>query len=412
MKTFSLLLIPVFLFSSFVSLEISSKGLSFDIYIDLGDVHGGITFTNALPFKLVSYLNPFYGDFVFIPKGFLSLDFKYLSLKIGRFDTLDDLRCEYPLFLSGKIVDPMSLDLTYEFENLTYRTKWIELYGDRGMNYKSLVWKSGGFRIGYQESTVYVDGSFNLDYFILPVPTFFAQHFLLSDVPAPRGENANSIMGGFIELHLENSRFYFQVLVDDINMNRFFYPDRFQNPDKIAWNFGMDVKTSFGTFSFGSAGATKYTFENTIPNLNYGYFYYPFYDYEGVPIPLDQNYIGYEKGENNLTFFLKYSAENFKSKVEYSLTGSQSPFNPWHELSSFPQGTHLLDDETLQKDLKLIFEHFTKFGDFQISFSSKLEWVWNVLERVQGKDGGEDILVPSERNDFEGEFVLRFEYGF
>jgi hypothetical protein len=54
-----------------------------------------------------------------------------------------------------------------------------------------------------------------------------------------------------------------------------------------------------------------------------------------VPLDYRDNYIGYLYGENNLAFLVDYKRSfprlDFGASLEYVISGSKSPANPWHD---------------------------------------------------------------------------------
>ena len=91
----------------------------------------------------------------------------------------------------------------------------------------------------------------------------------------------------------------------------------------------------------------------------YQYTYYPEVEYlleDGTPMTLEygDNYIGYKYGENNLAFLVDYantfSGVEFTAGLEYVISGSKSPANPWFEYDDVEDTSKealLLDDPML-----------------------------------------------------------------
>lgn len=96
----------------------------------------------------------------------------------------------------------------------------------------------GDFRFGYQDAVVY-NREFDFYYLFNPLPVYFSQEIRSSSNTMPwaeEGKDDNSLMGFFIDYDKPTYYFYSQLLVDDLNTNRFFYPEKTQNPDKIAFS--------------------------------------------------------------------------------------------------------------------------------------------------------------------------------
>jgi len=212
--------------------------------------------------------------------------------------------------------------------------------------------KLSGFRIGYEESSVYLR-SFDANYFFSPLPSILT-NTLLTQGSNPwsqgaNGQNDNSLMGLFSDY--KSGPFYAeaQFLVDDINLN-FLFPSLYSpNLDKFAWSIGGRYKFPFGTLGFWHGGATAHTYAasyssptdaNTIP---YEYVYYPTVEFpagSGIPMdPRDSN-IGFPWGENALAFKITFDTDllggspwafGLSTSIEYVINGSKSPDNPWHQ---------------------------------------------------------------------------------
>ncbi|MFW6363460.1 MAG: hypothetical protein ACOC0D_06400, partial [Spirochaeta sp.] len=215
------------------------------------------------------------------------------------------------------------------------------------------------------------------EYFFSPIPSFLLQYVLGSgERPWVMRKNHSSIMGLYTRYTGEGWELQAQWLVDDINFNRFIAPDSYQNPDKMGWMLGGRVQTPYGRFGLWHGGATRYTFQpygsgsSSAGALNrmYGYTYYPAVEYPrggGLQaIPNRENNIGLYLGENSAGFRLDWdhslqlkslvpSALDLRAGLEFTLTGSQSPANPWGEYTSWQQhhreGTRYLDDPVLEK---------------------------------------------------------------
>jgi hypothetical protein len=265
---------------------------------------------------------------------------------------------------------------------------------------KSYGLKLGDFRFGFQDVIVYTDLSFgggggreplfDPEYFLDPAPAFMLQYALTDTVSG--GHNDNSLMGFFGTWKSGDYSADAQVLVDDFDVNMILKPSDYQNPNKIAWTIGGSWDTEFGTFRFDHAGATKYTFEASGSggeyNLANGYTFYPDTEYEldGALKALDPeaNNIGYIHGENNLAFMGSWTKAfgplSMAADIEFTVTGSQSPANPWGSAITFPNGTYLLDDPVLEKKFVIAGSASYGWGDFRFYGAGVLGYVWNRLE--------------------------------
>jgi hypothetical protein len=234
-----------------------------------------------------------------------------------------------------------------------------------------------------------------------PAPGFFIQYVDTNmDTPWKKSIslNDNSILGFFCDWKRGDLGLDAQFLVDDINMNRFFNPSAEQNPDKIAWTVGGSWVTELGTFRVDQAGALKYTFEpfgSSSGNTAYGYSFYPDTEFllngSYSAIDIEGNNVGYIHGENNAAFMASWErrlgAISARANLELTLTGSQSPANPWHEYLDWTeggQGTKWLDEAVLEKRLVASGRADLAIGDFGVFVTATLGYVWNKLELSRG----------------------------
>jgi hypothetical protein len=348
---------------------------------------------------------------------------------LGWFPLRDRIGSPYSLILSGK--ENASLNLNFEIESgwLFFNSRWIALnwdsiervfdvpannypWPDRSANVRTISLTFGRFEFGLQDAVVYSDvpeGSFDaayanargpafdLAYFLIPLPSFFTQIvFSMEDATTKRTYNDNGLIGLFINWDGDDADAYAQLLIDDINLNRFIDPEGSQNPDKIAWSVGFSFDTDWGLFGIFHAGATKYMFQPFGgPGFNgeYGYVFVPdaLFDRNGASAAIDteRNYLGYYHGENNLAFLISWEGDiagiPMNAALEFTLSGSKSPANPWNELVSWndgPAGTRMLDDPVLEKKLTFSYSTIIDFQAWALSLSLSAGYVWNMLQAV------------------------------
>ncbi len=419
--SFMLIFSQIFSISLQISNTIRSDGVN-DVKIALHvpmesfEMKSGLIFSNDR-----KYVDPITGRFYFgyhydFAENSLKIHLKNLSFKFGRFHVEDSVKSPYTLFSSSRDFKTLNFELSYENENFLYTDTWIgltrevhtELYDfpNRGANLKIVALKLGKFRVGYQEAVVYTGRFFDLEYFANPVPNFFTQYILYVGRPFKQGTNDNSILGFFSDWSDENLYTYLQILIDDFNMNRFY--GGFQNPDKLAWSLGAEVNTSWGVLSLYHAGATKYTFEPVSSDNQYGYVLYPAVlapvgDATRILFP-EENYLGYEHGENNLAFKISWKQAlpmgSWEVSWEYVVSGSVSPINPWHDSATVPEGTHILDDETLRNVYNLKSRvSLNFFRNAEIFMGFEYEKIFNDFILVNASDGDGAYLKPLKGND-------------
>jgi hypothetical protein len=258
-------------------------------------------------------------------------------------------------------------------------------FPDRGANYKIYALKVNDWRLGFLDAAIYTGRSFDFEYLLNPIPQYFIQYVKgASGRPWTTNDDENNLIGIFWDINRSDKwEAYAQILIDDFSLGflRWLYDGFSNNPWKAAWAFGGRLHTPYGRFGFHHALALKYTFEpigspegihaGNDARTAYGYTWYPetryFNDESGgspISILIEDNMLGYKHGENNIAFQADYqntfSGFLVNAELEFSLTGSSSPANPWQDYTSRSamyddgkEGTWLFDDGQLEKRLEL-----------------------------------------------------------
>jgi hypothetical protein len=398
------------------------------------------------------------GRAFFLDNGGMILDFDWLRFSAGRFVHRDAVESPYSVFVSA--ADPMGsgwarglpallADLTVKGGRFTYESRWIRLnynaaqtmlegdptpYPDRGASYKVFSFDLGRLRIGLQDTAVYSGRVFDAEYFLSPVPNILTQMITKRDSTPWREEaNDNSIMGLFAEWRPQRGYLYAQWLIDDISLDflvPWFLRERFGDTaiaNKWAWSLGGHWDLPFGRLGFYHAGATKYTFGASADAHPYSYTYYPAVEYsldgdmatkEAVLDPED-NYLGYKYGENNLAFRLELSdlprpllGADFRAALEYVVSGSKSPANPWHEYSSAAAAgkyTQMLDDPVLEHTVVGEAAAAWPWRGWTFYTRLRLGGVFNRLALEPAGDGMHPIFRPQAG---ENAFLYAWSVGF
>ena len=360
------------------------------------------------------------GRYFFINAGGMVLDFGPLQLSGGRLPHRDLLDSPYSLFISSQAHPDIMADITFRGGPFLYETRWVRLNTrlldgdpDRGANYKVFAVQLGDWRFGLQDSAVYVDRAFDEEYFFSPIPNIVTQmvnnH---SGKPWGQDSNDNSIMGLFVERRRPDDYLYAQWLVDDINLDFLvpsFLRDEFgykKIPQKMAWSIGGSWRFPFGRLGFYHAGATKYTFQSLRLDNPYSYTYYQDVEYalkDGTPMTLSEedNYVGYLHGENNLAFLVDFARPlgplGITASLEYVVSGSKSPANPWHEFDGVDdtdRGTHLLDDPVLEHKIVGTAAVTWPWRNWTFYTLVKLGGAFNRLAPVEDVPGEPKIYRP------------------
>ncbi len=393
-------------YSSFLlSAELSYKAEGFEFLASL----------NAANDRLYndSFSDSYYGGFYFsIGSSGIFVDLGNANVTFGKMHLSDVVGSPYSLFISSVDLPRNTVNFSFEDDNFLYTTRWIELTNlldpstttdlekYRGMNYKVYATKFGNFRFGYQEADIYVGTTFDLEYFANPIPGFFIQYVNDNGRPYSEGLGEANYVAGFFLDYSDNGKYaYAQILIDDINTNRFLHPESYQNPDKIAWSLGGRINAPFGTLALYNAGATKYTFQPSKESGNqqfYGYTYYSDFLYKQVDekdmyLPLELLYTGYKYGENNVAFRFEYEStapKGLLASIEYVVLGERSPINAWNDRTTYISGTHLLDDSVLEHRLigNLTYT-LTLPLNLSFNISTDIGYIWNKSVLTQADDG-------------------------
>jgi hypothetical protein len=383
-----------------------------------------------------TYGGLFYGTYyggvsLLINEGGLKWENGYMSLELGKLKMFDAVSSPYSLALSSAGNSAINAFFSYDNNRFFYDDRWIALNFDSTNGYtegydgktsskfnwpdRSAVIKNYGlefdhFKIGFQDIAVYTNLNyllsggvnergplFDAEYFLSPAPSFLIQYAETALYAPWQKTNLddNSIMG-FFGLWWDGPwAIDAQFLVDDINMNRILDPSSYQNPDKFAWTLGVSYETQVGTFRLDHAGALKYMFESsTSTNGNdlYSYTFYPDTEYirngSWTAIDPESNMLGYVNGENNIAFMASWANSlgdvRLNCNVEFRVTGTQSPANPWASLTNWTEGgsgDKWLDESTLERRVLLKGRADYGVGKSVSLFSiARIGYVWNQLQ--------------------------------
>lgn len=382
--------------------------------------------------------------YLFPGQNYISAAVSPFRFEFGRLDPQSVLDTPYSLYISSNEITSLGARLEFDGDFFFYRTQWIQLnfnsemeyeagidtdpadtdyWRDRGANHKTWGIRLGDFLFGFQDSSVYLDKSFDPEYFASPLPQFLTQLFRThGGKPWSEQNNENILMGFFCQYNPADWYAYGQLLVDDINAS--FVPGvDADNLSKMAWSAGVEWDSPYGGLAFYTAGATKYTFEATYSDsdsyslMPYEYTYYPATEFPFSSGPdhvlwYYDNYIGYKYGENNLAFNLTYKNTFLKDDpwefsidggLEWVINGSKSPANPWHEYQSWLEidvPAEWLNDPVLENILRMNVHAEKKIWKFNIFLDLELGYVWNGLLLEEIDPDEPKRFVPSAGNNF------------
>lgn len=344
-----------------------------------------------------------FGSYFFMDQGAMVLRGLGMELQVGRLDHHDVIDSPYSLFISSKRNPAVLANFRYENEFAFYETRWIELnarssvvtpafpgvFPDRGAQLKTYGVKLGDMRFGFQDAAVYTGRSFDLEYFVSPMPNYLIQYVKgTNGRPWSTGENENDIIGFFWDWQASDALYLnAQVFIDDLNVGGLGGTPL--NPWKAAYSLGARLATPYGRFGLHHALATKYAFSTTAdaPETAYPWAYYPdtrFPMADGTlkAVPFETLMIGYYNGENNIAVRLDYDHElagfGLAGNLEFVLSGDKSPCNAWHA-GDYKAGTKLLDSERLEKKLVLDAQVSRRLGDFLLFSSLRAGVALNAL---------------------------------
>jgi len=410
-----------------------------------------------------------FGRYFYVNDAHITFDYDRFYLKAGRTTQEDVIDSPYSLFVSSQPIPAVQVETSYNGSRFFYTSRWVNLnhnsdqiyfgstaedsyYGseaeylseyedgipwlDRGANFKVYGLNLGDWRFGLQESAVYLNDSFNPEFFFSPMIMYFTQ-LIVNGGAKPWTEYANSkhVMGFFLDRKTSDTYLASQILVDDINAS--IIPGiSAENQNRIAWSLGGNKDFKFGRLGFYHAGATKNAFGATsahnpetkdldeyeadqIPlyysSRPYAYTYYPAVSYEledGTVMPIDyrDNYIGYKYGENNIAFMVDYDNVFFRKKpgefslyssLEWVLNGEKSPANPWHEYDKWKDiedATSLLDGtiehlvvfrNRVDKAVSIFGIPFSLFADLELGMA------FNAIQlEPAGTEDDRDVQEP------------------
>ena len=389
----------------------------------------------------------FFENYAVMETGYTTLHLNPVEFQIGRMRHSEVFDSPYSLFINSGNPSAVGAVLSYRDPVFAYESRWIRLnerselgvdappawnaanggsggFPDRGANIKTITFTLGHQKFGIQDAGVYTGRSFDLEYFVSPMPEYFTQYFYgTAGRPWTTSTNENNLIGFFWTWTDPKFKLGAQVLIDDFSLHFLFPVQVPNNPWKAAWTLGAELPTWAGTFGLHHAGALKYTFEPIDATVGkdaasaYGYTLYPDtrYGMKGGyrPFVIEDNALGYLHGENNLAILLTY--ENTwnrvfrgSSQVEFLVAGSNSPANPWHDArGSNEVGSHWIDDPVLQQSVVWTTDLRWALGDWELYFLTKLGGIWHVLELrdpvgLTGTEANLDRLVaiykPSDTN--------------
>jgi hypothetical protein len=316
----------------------------------------------------------------------------------------------FEIILDAEGKPGIGMSLLYEGDLLTYQTRWIGLnykspfaydyvsefqtWIDRGLSHKIYMLNFGDLRIGYQESSLFLDRYFDTNFFLNPAPSILINTiWSQGNNPWVYDVNDSSFMGFYGDYQADEFRLEGEFMLKDINLP-FGYPE---NLNKFGWSLGGTWFSPWGDLSFWHGGATKHlyaatysdaTYSNTLP---YEYTYYPVSTLGDLTIALEDSYIGFPFGENSLAFQLAWEDRltiqgleiDGGARLNYVISGSKSPHNPWHEdqkWTDIDAKTELFSgDPVLEHQLGIEVAGSTQIGNIVLRLELGLGFIANPL---------------------------------
>ncbi len=452
MKILIILFLIILPFSLFAKIEeYTDVNLYFKTGFDANEINLNLTFDDQQYFliNLDASLNndekyiyvpwqdvTMFGYYYLLKEGYIGVNLnEKATITVGQIIPKDEIDSKYALFFNNQTeIGKYTVSFDYEGEIFFYKSNWMLLnkdsdlkYPDRGLNYKTYGITLGNFKIGLQDTIIYRNRVFDPYYFLNPFPSTMIQEIRYTySAPWVQDEEIvddNAMIGMFTQYNNEKSSYYLQLFIDDLNLNRIFNPESYQNPDKIAWSLGTKQVTKYGIFGFYHAGATKYTSQRTGADKQTEYTYYPSSEYnypkgnsETKILDYKENYIGYIYGENTVSFLIDYLNQSDKMdnyiSLEYAISGEKSPHDPWGLDVEVPEGTQLLNDDVLEHFIELYLQSTVNVTDrITIIPGIKINHYTNKIKLVPISEDPEfKIWRPIEDNNQTNfEISIKFE---
>jgi hypothetical protein len=438
------------------------------------------------------------GNYFLVDRGDVVLKGFGFNLQAGRFRPVDEIDSPYSLVFNGtgnvlggtgwndpsstlmnpQVMASNGMKLSYKAGPFTYSSEWVSLnyqsnfgsvantppawqwvwngsayvqtgtgFPDRGTDIHNFVYKTGPWRVGIQDQSIYSGRNFDSEYFLSPMPQYFTE-YLRSIGGRPWTANTELdkyMMGFFIDYKEADRDAYVQFQMADFNLH-FLDADLFpNNPAKFAWSLGGHVTNDWGRWGLFHAGATKFMYEamtvsqgsETVRDVGNSYYPDVVYNLNGsfVPIDMQTNEIGYSNGENNLAFLATWDRTYIRdtlhlgASLEFILAGSNSSANPWQGIYNPPVsdlGTQLLNDPVLQKTIQTELRADLAVQDWTFSAHLTLGEAFNVLQLTNPPGYVSDpnsstlstlssliqVWTPSSQNQTIVTFVLGVTYSY
>lgn len=439
-----------------------SQVLAATAFHDFDTTDNEFSFTAGLSYNTDDTYSPpwggkYYPGYFLLEEGGMKISQKFagnaFDFNVGRFKLTDLIQSPYSLFISSNKNSAVTMDMQITSGHFFFRSQWLQLnkdssaeavdlneydnpkadddmynfgfeegYPDRGANLRYYGLQYDTLRIGFVDASIYTEKSFDLEYFINPVPGILLQYATIKEGnPWMQNRDENYLFGFFIDYTQPDFYLYSQLFVDDVNMD-FIFKESYGNPNKLAWSLGGTVSKPWGELGFYHAGATEYMFQSigtSRTGTPYSYTYYPDVLFllesgESASIPLEENYFGYLHGENNIAFMLTaepdfssigkifssrfFDGLNLKGALEFVLSGSKSPVNPWGWKTTWEEGPNyfsMFSESPLEKRLQFSVDTEKKLSsEITIFCNLKVGYIWNRLQLEPG-------LSDERREEYE-----------
>ena len=359
--------------------------------------------------KRDNVLKPFYGYMTLDHYWYINNSYFYfhnntdLQTKVGRMHFVEGPGEFYHLFLSDSAGPFNGLSFRYTPNSFFTFKQDMVLLNDidpRSLYYRKFtIHPLEGLSLSYEESILFMR-EFDPWYAFVMLPYPAIQVFRQEDPKSSwyQDINDNALVGFSANYDFDSSKIYLEFLADDLDMNAIFAPNKFQNPNKLAWLVGGKTKLWNANITVEYAGATAYTFEKspTTP-ASYAYIAYPNYN------KVDGNMLGYKYGENNDAFKAQivYPTKfgNLSMSYEHVRLGKRTPLIPWHGLSHAPSGTHWLDDSVIET--RNIFGIQAQIDWQRLTFEPSISY-----EKIQNVDLQEGV----NENDLTASIALTYSF--
>ena len=186
----------------------------------------------------------YYSGYFFMEQGGFIREGDNLGFSFGRLNPVPLIESPYSLFISSNENSTITGNYYFQSDHFFFQSQWLQLnqdsmivtdltpedgipdgfssgFPDRGANIRYYGLQFGDMRFGLNDSAVYYGRSFDIEYFINPIPSILMQYINNSEGnPWQHNDNENALIGFFIDYTRPEYYTYAQLIFDDLNIRR------------------------------------------------------------------------------------------------------------------------------------------------------------------------------------------------